>query len=280
VQNSNEVHCVDGNGGMPPLISCTATRLKESAWESVAELAAREERVRVVHGATCRNLWAWPFDLGDLALGHELLECLPRHSRSHGQTRLPMAEDAQCHPCGVLADTTPVRLRTGTVTQDDPEPGLHVLSVCLGDVIPQAPMAHPLAARDILRAMERFIAEDGHWDATGSFHKAGILDPATGELIHAVEDIGRHNCLDRLTGYCARKRTVPGSFVLLVTARITGSLYAKARRAGFAFMVSRSAVTGASLLAAREEGTTLVGFCRPNEGRLTVFQDGRNRIRR
>jgi FdhD protein len=266
--------------GATTLVPCAAARFAKGVWKDIPEVTAREERVRVVHGSTCRNLWAWPFDLGDLALGHVLLECLPRHNRTDGPERLPMAEDAQCHPCGVLADTTRVPLRTGTAVQEDPEPGLHVLAVRLGAPIPTAAPPSPLDAEAILRTMKRFIAEGGHWDATGSFHKAGLLDAASGDILHVVEDIGRHNCLDRLTGHCARNGMDPGGFALLVTARLTGSLYAKARRAGFGFMVSRSAVTGAALLAAQEEGVTLAGFCRPGEERLTVFHDGRGLIRR
>ena len=92
-----------------------------------------------------------------------------------------------------------------------------------------------------------------------------------------AEDIGRHNCLDRLAGFCARQNLESAAYALSISARITGSLYAKARRAGFALLVSRGAVTGAALTAAMAQDITL-GFCRPAEERLTVFCDSAGRV--
>ena len=59
---------------------------------------------------------------------------------------------------------------------------------------------------------------------------------------------------------------------------MTASLFAKARRAGFTWIVSRSAVTTASVDMAREQGVTLVGFARDREERFTVFTDRAGRV--
>ena len=96
--------------------------------------------------------------------------------------------------------------------------------------------------------------------------------------------IGRHNCLDRLAGWACLNGIDPAETVLFVSARITSSLYAKARRAGFSFLISRSAVTSTPVEMARQQNrlhpahpVTVVGFCRPREERLTVFA-GEGRI--
>jgi FdhD protein len=49
-------------------------------------------------------------------------------------------------------------------------------------------------------------------------------------------------------------------------------------RAGFRFIVSRSAVTTASVDMAASAGVTLVGFARDRERRFTVFTDAAARV--
>ena len=89
---------------------------------------------------------------------------------------------------------------------------------------------------------------------------------------------------DRLAGWACLNGIDPAETVLFVSARITSSLYAKARRAGFSFLISRSAVTSTPVEMARQQNrlhpahpVTVVGFCRPREERLTVFA-GEGRI--
>ena len=90
--------------------------------------------------------------------------------------------------------------------------------------------------------------------------------------------------LEPLAGWACLNGIDPAETVLFVSARITSSLYAKARRAGFSFLISRSAVTSTPVEMARQQNrlhpahpVTVVGFCRPREERLTVFA-GEGRI--
>lgn len=140
----------------------------------------------------------------------------------------------------------------------------------------------------IVKHMDAFLTLEGScpllWESTGCFHRAGMFDPKTGAFLRLAEDIGRHNCLDRLAGWACLNGIDPAETVLFVSARITSSLYAKARRAGFSFLISRSAVTSTPVEMARQQNrlhpahpVTVVGFCRPREERLTVFA-GEGRI--
>jgi FdhD protein len=130
--------------------------------------------------------------------------------------------------------------------------------------------------------MAEFIHVPGLWDGTGCYHRAALLHGAAGRFARMAEDIGRHNCLDRLAGHialsggCARMN--PAEYILFVTARISASLYCKARRLGVRCIVSRAAVTSASIAMARKQGVTLIGFCRPEEERLTLFHDPQGRF--
>jgi FdhD protein len=127
--------------------------------------------------------------------------------------------------------------------------------------------------------MREFINARGMWDETGCFHRAGIFDPQKNTVLAKAEDIGRHNCLDRLAGYSVLHNVRLEDKVLLTTARITASMADKALRAGFRVLVSRSAVTTAAVAAAEAAGATLAGFARTNEDRFTVFSDSPGRMR-
>ncbi|MGE9985678.1 formate dehydrogenase accessory sulfurtransferase FdhD [Desulfovibrio sp. SGI.169] len=256
------------SSGSSPLRLC-ARRFGKGRWENLPELAAREEPVHVLHAGGSSRLWAWPHDLEELALGHVLLDCAPQAEDEPGDA--------------------PVLLRMGRVERLDAPAGQHCLRVSLAGEsgsacrldrlgrLETASNAPRLSAADLLARMAEFFAAPGLWDGTGSFHRAGLFHPEHG-LLRVAEDIGRHNCLDRLAGFCARQGHDPAAHALFLSARITGSLYAKARRAGFALLASRGAVTSAALTAARAHGVSLVGFCRPAEDRLTVFCDAPGRV--
>ena len=121
--------------------------------------------------------------------------------------------------------------------------------------------------------MKDFIAMNGKWDKTGCFHRAGLYNPTSKEFI-VIEDIGRHNCVDKLKGHTVINNINISEYYLFITARITSSLYQKIRRAGINTIISRSAITSASLTSARKDDITLAAFCRPEEDRVTLFHNG------
>lgn len=196
-----------------------------------------------------RTLWAWPQDLAPLALGHVLLDQLP--------------DDLCLH-------------RKATVE----ETGERAFHVRVGGLLPGSPPAPPagLSGAEVLEAMRAFIGAQGQWNDTGCFHRAGVYDPAAHAFLHRAEDIGRHNCLDRLAGWSLLGGTPLSDKVLLISARMTASLCAKALRAGFRFIVSRSAVTTASVDMCLRHDATLVGFARTDENRFSVFTDAPGRL--
>ncbi len=182
-------------------------------------------------------LWACPRDLAPLALGHVLLDRVPAPLCLHREA-------------GVEA-TAPLAfaVRVGTALTGTPPP-------------PPARWEAP----QLLEAMRAFIGAEGLWDATGCFHRAGVFSVKEGRLLVRAEDIGRHNCIDRLAGWSVQERVPLSDKALLISARLTASLCAKALRAGFRVLVSRSAVTTAALEMAARAGATLAGFTRADCG--------------
>lgn len=103
---------------------------------------------------------------------------------------------------------------------------------------------------------------------TGCVHVA-LLASWKGEVLFRVEDIGRHNTVDKAIGWAVEKGINRGDCFLVISGRLPADMVQKASEAGIPMMVSVSAVTEAGLDHALKTGITLVGFAR--EGRLNVY---------
>jgi FdhD protein len=100
-------------------------------------------------------------------------------------------------------------------------------------------------------------------------HAAGLLDPQTMELVATVEDVGRHNTVDKLTGYCLLRGIDTRDKVLLVTGRISSEMMRKTALMGIPIAASRTSPTSLSVEMARAWGITLVGYVR--QGSMRVY---------
>ena len=234
--------------------SLQARHWRGGQWRHIGEVAARETSLRILYPGGETRLWAWPHECAELAAGHVLLDCL---------------HDA-APDCPSSRGIPPVDAR-------EKDGAWHVMLPATA--APRTNASYPAAPRpaDLLAHMAGLLHAPGLWDGTGCYHRAALLHAATGRFVRVAEDIGRHNCLDRLAGHIALSggcaRTDPAEHILFVTARISASLYCKARRLGVRCIVSRAAATSASIEMAQQQDCSLIGFCRPEEERLTVFSD-------
>lgn len=103
---------------------------------------------------------------------------------------------------------------------------------------------------------------------TGSVHVAVLAEP-DGEILHRVEDVGRHNAVDKAIGWALRHGTDLGKTFMAVSGRLPADMVHKAIGAGIPLLASVSAVTAGGIEAARAGGITLIGFAR--EGRMNVY---------
>jgi FdhD protein len=125
-----------------------------------------------------------------------------------------------------------------------------------------------------IRAMFReFQHRSDAYKLTGGAHSAALAD---GERILAfAEDIGRHNAVDKVIGYCLLENVSFEGKMMLASGRLSSEIVGKCAVSKVPVLVSRAAPTSLAVDIAESAGITLVGFVRGD--RMNVYA-GKNRI--
>ena len=118
------------------------------------------------------------------------------------------------------------------------------------------------AAELFYRLPERLRGAQDAFDQTGGLHAAGLFD-ASGQLVAAREDVGRHNAVDKVVGWALRQGRLPlAGHVLLVSGRISYEIAEKALAARIPVVAAVSAPSSLAIALAEDANMTLVGFLR------------------
>lgn len=113
----------------------------------------------------------------------------------------------------------------------------------------------------------------GGFASTGSLHAAALID-GCGEIEAVFEDVGRHNALDKLIGWCLSLDRLPLTRnTLLLTSRSSYELVQKAARAGAPILASVGGPSSGAIELARACDLTLVGFLR--DSRCNIYASPR-----
>jgi FdhD protein len=142
---------------------------------------------------------------------------------------------------------------------------------------PDAPGAGKLARSTLFMLFEQVRGLDTIYKRSGAVHGCVLADAANdrSRILHHVEDIGRHNAVDSISGLMWMEHAAGADKVFYTTGRLTSEMVIKVVEMGIPILVSRSGTTEMGLDVARRCGVTLIGRAR-NE-RFVVF-NGADRI--
>ena len=123
----------------------------------------------------------------------------------------------------------------------------------------------------ISQFLGQITRQQAAYRAAGGIHAAAIFS-ATGRLITVCEDIGRHNAVDKATGYCLLRGIPLQDKVLLSTGRASYDMVAKGVRLGVPIIASISSPTSLAVELADALNCTLLGYLRGKT--LNVYTHG------
>lgn len=95
---------------------------------------------------------------------------------------------------------------------------------------------------------------------TGGVHGAALCDRE--RFLYFSEDIGRHNAVDKVFGYCFLNGIDTRDKILVSSGRLSSEIVLKASKREVPIVVSQAAPTDLSVRLSEKLGITLIGFVR------------------
>lgn len=117
--------------------------------------------------------------------------------------------------------------------------------------------------------MEELLERAAGHGEHGGMHCAGLFGEDGLELI--VEDIGRHNTIDRIGGEALLRDLPTTGKAILTSGRISSEMLVKCTRLGAAIAASRTSPTELAVSLAHEANVAVCGYVRRDQ--LRVFHD-------
>ena len=112
---------------------------------------------------------------------------------------------------------------------------------------------------NIFKAMNTVFEEAQIYKETAGVHATGLFTPEAVPIC-IVEDIGRHNTLDKVIGYALINKIDCTNTFLASTGRMTSEMVGKICRANIPIVATKTAVTKLGLEIGEKCGLTIIGF--------------------
>jgi FdhD protein len=225
-------------------------------WETVdAGVIVEQDVSLTVNGEIWLTLMCTPVDLDALALGF-----------LYNEKVIDSIQDVSSYRVCPTFDNVDVWLNksveqprtwrrtsgcTGGITSSipDPEPTSAV-------VIPDGGAS--LSSGDVFQLLQQLFDSQSLYRQVGGVHTSILSDGK--QIVSSADDIGRHNTLDKIAGYCLRDRIEVKQGILVTTGRISSEMLQKASRIGAQVVISRTSPSSMAIELAERQGITLIGY--------------------
>ena len=122
----------------------------------------------------------------------------------------------------------------------------------------------------VLARMKELDTFVGIYSVTKGVHAASVADNDSTIMIQ--EDLGRHNAVDKVAGWCFLNNVSNTDKMVLTTGRITSEVLIKASRSSFPIIISRSSASSMAVSMAQQSGIDVITYVRA--GRFNYFSNG------
>ena len=112
----------------------------------------------------------------------------------------------------------------------------------------------------ILTSPELLMSKQSEFSKTGGIHASSLINK-NGKVIATIEDVGRHNALDKLIGYSHKKKIIDNhSQFIACSGRLNFELVQKGLMSNIGLMAGVGAPTSLAIDLAKRFNMTLLGF--------------------
>ncbi|WP_462413534.1 formate dehydrogenase accessory sulfurtransferase FdhD [Neobacillus sp. Marseille-QA0830] len=128
-----------------------------------------------------------------------------------------------------------------------------------------------ISVEDTFKLMEEMQKSATVFQKTGGVHNAALCD--RNGMILSRMDIGRHNALDKIYGYCLKNKLPIQDKIIVFSGRISSEILLKVAKIGCEMVLSKSAPTELALQLADQLGITTIGFVRGRSLNVYTYPD-------
>ncbi|MFC4256894.1 formate dehydrogenase accessory sulfurtransferase FdhD [Altererythrobacter xixiisoli] len=215
------------------------------------------------NGLSYAVMMASPNDLEDFALGFALTEGLARQPADLTDLAVVEVEKGwivRSTLSGLGIEQLTDRVRSRVAESSCGLCGIENLEA-VARPLPPVTGHSALAPQAIFTALASLREHQPLGRATGAAHAAVFCSP-DGAILHAREDVGRHNAMDKLIGALAAAGQDPAAGFILSSARCSYEIVEKAVRAGATALVTISLPTSMAVARAEAAGLSLWSLAR------------------
>ncbi len=121
-----------------------------------------------------------------------------------------------------------------------------------------------LTQEAIVALIDSIRVHDTIYKKSGSVHACAVFERESKDsvrLLHFIEDVGRHNAVDSISGLMWLADKPGKDLIFFTTGRLTSEMVIKGAQMGIPFLMTRSGMTLMGLELARKTNLTLLSRC-------------------